>query len=154
MRRLLPLLAMLFLFGCGPTVGISPPAYSNVKETGEINFTVTNHHDRAGKPVILLFPKYQPVNIQNLSDNLTEVKPGEYTLTLPKLAPDVYRIVMELPYTLKLAGISFGTSVQRSYAEFSIHQVLPDSCFRFDNENKDLMGWTSHGVYINNRESR
>jgi hypothetical protein len=151
-RRLLPLLGMLFLIGCGPTVQISPPAYTNAQETGVINIAIHDNHSRVGRPVVRLFPKYQPSEVQDLADKLIQVKPGEYSLTLPSLQPDEYRIVMEVPYTITLAGLGISTSTRLSISDFVIHQVLPASCFRFDNQGKDLMGWASHGVFINNRD--
>ncbi len=152
MKRLLPFLGMLSLIGCGPSIQISPPTYTNAQETGSINITVNDHNDRLGKPIVHLFPRYQPLQRLELADNLTQPKPGEFTLTLPKLQPDEYRIVMVIPYTVKIAGIPIGSGIQRTYSDFSIHQTLPASCFRFDNKEHDLMGWTSHGVYINNRD--
>lgn len=152
MKRLLPLLGMLSLIGCGPTVRISPPAYTNAQETGVLTFTVNEHHDQLGKPVIRLFPKYQPLQIQDLTNSLKQTKPGEYSLVLPKLAPDVYRIVMQAPFTVKVAGLAIGSGMQSTYSDFAIHQTLPTSCFRFDNKGNDLMGWTSHGVYLKNRD--
>lgn len=152
MKRLLPVLGMLSLIGCGPTIQISPPVYADAQQTGAISIAIHDPHDRIGKPVIHLFPKYQPSKIQNLADNLRQIKPGEYTLTLPKLQPDQYRVVMEVPYTIKLVGLPIGTGMQRSISDFVIHQALPASCYRFDNQGKDLMGWTSHGVYIHNRD--
>lgn len=152
MKRLLPLLGMLLLMGCGPTIRISPPAFSNTQETGIINIAVSDHFNRVGKPSIHLFPKYQPLQIQNLTDNLTQTRPGEYSLTLPNLPASEYRLVMEVPYTIKVAGLPIGGGIQSTYSEFVIRQTLPASCYRFDNQGKDLMGWTSHGVYINNRD--
>jgi hypothetical protein len=151
-KSLLPLLSMLFLIGCGPTVQISPPAYTDAQDTGVINIAIQDHHSQTGHPVIHLFPKYQPTQVQNLADKLQQIKPGEYTLTLPTLRPDEYRIVMEAPYTIKIAGIGLGQSTQRTISDFVIHEVLPASCYRFDSKEHDLMKWTSHGVYINNRD--
>lgn len=152
MRKLLPLLSMLLLFGCGPTIQVSPPAYTETQQTGTISIAIRNHHDRIGKPVVRLFPKYQPIEVQDITDTLQQIKPGEFTLTLPKLPPDEYRIVMEVPYTQTFAGLSIASATQRIVSDFVIHQTLPASCFRFDNQDKDLMGWASHGVFIDNRD--
>lgn len=152
MRRLLPLLAILPLAGCGPTIEISPPAYTATQENGVLTIAVHDHQNPIGQPIIHLFPKYEPFLVQDLDSDLKQVKPDEYTLTLPKLAPDEYRIVLELPYTVKFAGITIGKSIQRVVSDFEIHQVLPTSCFRFENKEKALMGWASHGVYIDNRD--
>lgn len=152
MRSFLPLLGMLLLVGCGPSVQISPPAYTDAQETGLITIAIQDNHTQAGRPVIHLFPKYQPTQTENLADKLQQIKPGEFSLALPALRPDEYRIVMEVPYTIKVAGMNIGSGTQRTVSDFVIHEVLPASCYRFDSKAKDLMGWTSHGVYINNRD--
>jgi hypothetical protein len=151
-RTFLPLMAMLLLIGCGPSVQISPPVYSDAQETGSINITVQDNHAHTGRPVIYLFPKYQPTQVINLADKLQQIKPGEFELALPNLHPNEYRIVMEIPYTIKIAGLDVSSGTQRTVSDFVIHEVLPASCFRFDNKEKDLMAWTSHGVYIKNRD--
>jgi hypothetical protein len=151
-RRFFPLLGMLLLIGCGPTVQISPPAYSDVQETGLITVTIKEDHSLTGQPVVYLFPKFQPTLVKNLSSSLKQVKPGEYNLTLPALQANEYRIVMEVPYTTTIAGVSINSGTVRTISDFVIHESLPASCFRFENKEKDLMEWSSHGVYIKNRD--
>jgi hypothetical protein len=151
-RSFLLLLGVLLLEGCGPSVQISAPVYTDTQDSGVITIAIEGSHYQTGKPVIRLFPKYQPTQIKNLADSLHEIKPGEFALALPALRADEYRIVMEVPYTLTIAGIGIGSGRQRTVSDFVIHEELPASCYRFDSKDKDLMGWTSHGVYINNRE--
>ncbi|MEJ2362765.1 MAG: hypothetical protein P8Z75_15375 [Gammaproteobacteria bacterium] len=152
MKRLLPLLGMLFLTGCGPRVQMSTPMHSDMQSAGDIQIHVQNPDDHAGTPQVRLFPLYQPLEARDLSKNLKRVKAGEYTLTLPKLPPNQYRIVMKIPYTLKFAGIPIGWSNYLAISDFQIRQDLPASCFRFDDKQKDVMDWTSHGVYLDHRE--
>jgi hypothetical protein len=151
-KKLLPLLGILFLVGCGPTIQISPPTYPYAQEPGVINIAVDDQHNQLGKPVVHLFPKYQPFQLMDLSDKLQQTKPDEYALTLPNLEPDEYRIVVEIPYIYKIAGLEIASSQQLAISDFVIHQALPANCFRFDNKEKDLMDWASHGVYIDNRD--
>jgi len=143
---------MLALIGCGPTTKISTPNYANAQEAGQITIAVDDHTDPSAKPVILMFPKYQPLDIHNLSDQLTQTQPGQYQLTLPVLTPNEYRLIVQVPYTVTLAGLPLAHRMQRTYADFVIHPSLPASCYRFDNQGKELMGWSSHGVYLNNRD--
>lgn len=117
-----------------------------------ITVAIQENNSQTGRPVVNLFPKYQPTQVQNLADKLQQVKPGEYTLALPALQANEYRIVMEVPYTINIAGFDIGSGTQRTVSDFVIHEVLPTSCFRFDNKEKDLMAWTSHGVFIKNRD--
>lgn len=152
MKKLLPLLALLLLTGCGPGIEISQPVYTNTQETGVIKIAVDAHSNVTGRPVVHLFPKYEPIQVLDLSDQIKQTETDKFTLTLPRLKPDEYRIVMELPYTIKLAGLSIASGQRRVISDFVIHQTLPESCFRFDKKGKDLMGWSSHGVYLNNRD--
>lgn len=152
MRSFLPLFGILLLAGCGPNIEVSQPVYTTAQENGVINITIKNDNSQVGQPKILLFPKYQPTLIKNLSNKLQEVKPDEFSLTLPTLQPDEYRIVMVVPYTLRFAGMRIGSGTQRAVVDFVIHQILSANCFSFDKKENDLMGWTTHGVYINNRD--
>jgi len=104
------------------------------------------------KPSVRLFPKYQSSQIENLTSQLQAGKPGEFSLNLPALSAGEYRLVLEVPYTIRFAGLSFGTRTQHATADFVVHEVLPASCYRFDTKENDLMGWTTHGVFINNRD--
>lgn len=152
MRRFLPLLGMLLLVGCGPTAQLVPPVYTSPDNTGVMRITINNHHDRLGHPEVLLFPLYQPLQARDLSQNLKSSAPGKYTLTLPPLSPNKYRVVLNFPYTIRFAGIPVATASRRVIADFVIHQHLPASCFRFNNQQKDVMDWTSHGVYLDHRD--
>lgn len=117
-----------------------------------MHIRIHNHHDTPGLPQVRLFPLYQPLEARDLSKHLKRVKAGEFSLTLPKLPPDKYRVVMSIPYTLRFAGLPIGSARQLIVSDFEIHQELPVSCFRFDNKQKDVMDWTSHGVFLNNRD--
>ena len=152
MRSLLPLLALLLLTGCGPQIEVSTPVYSNAQESGVIHIAIRDGHNQVGRPQVLLFPRYQPTQIQQLTADLQQDKPDEFSLTLPALTPDAYRIVMKVPYAIRFAGIRIGSGTRWTVTDFVIHQNLPASCFRFDDQGHDLMGWTSHGVYITNRD--
>lgn len=152
MRYLLPVLGILLLTGCGPAIHITPPEYTDAHETGVIHIRIDGDKQDTDPPVVRLFQKYQSPQAQNLSDKLQSGKPGEYTLTLPALPAGEYRIVTEVPYTIRIAGLGVSNGVQRASADFVVHQVLPASCFRFDSKENDLMGWTTHGVYITNRD--
>lgn len=152
MRKILPLLGVLFLTGCGPSVEISPPSYVDAQQTSMINITVHGDHESIGRPRVYLFPKYQPMQIMDLADKLQSIQPRKFSLSLPELSPDEYRLVLDLPYSIKLAGLTIARGSKQAVSDFVIHQNLPASCFRFDDKDKDLMGWVSHGVFINNRD--
>lgn len=152
MKRFIPLLGLLFLTGCGPAVQVSSLTHADAQSAGVIQFHVQNPDDQADKPTVRLFPLFQPLEVQNLSNELKKVKPGEYTLTLPKLPPNRYRIVMIVPYTLRFAGIPIGHGHHMTISDFVIHQDLPVSCFSFDNKDKDVMDWSSHGVYLDHQD--
>lgn len=151
MKRLLPLLSALFLSGCGPVVQMSSLMHTDAKSAGQVQVQIQNPDDHAEKPIVRLFPLFQPLEVQNLSNRLTQVKPGQYVLSLPKLPPNQYRIVTIIPYTLHFAGIPIGESRHIAITDFVIHQDLPASCFSFDSKEKDVMGWSAHGVYLNNQ---
>lgn len=143
---------MLLLAGCGPTAQIVPPVYTNTDNIGVMHITIKDQHNHSNHPVVLLFPLYQPLMARDLSQKLKRVDAGEYTLTLPALPPNKYRVVLEIPYTFRFAGIPLGTTTQRIISDFVIHRKLPASCFRFNNQQKDVMDWTSHGVYLDHRD--
>lgn len=152
MKRLLPVLGILLLTGCGPAVQISPPTHSDGQSAGVMHLSIHDHGDTQGTPQVKLFPLFQPLEARDLSQNLKQTKAGGYTLSLPKLPPNKYRVVIDLPYTLHFAGLPIGSAKRIIISDFVIHQELPASCFRFDNKQKDVMDWSSHGVFLNNRD--
>lgn len=152
MKRFIPLLSVLLLTGCGPVVQISSLMHTDAHSTGQVQVHIQNPDDHADKPVVRLFPLFQPLEVKNLSNQLQQVKPGEYELSLPKLPPNRYRIVMIIPYTVHFAGIPIWHSRHMAISDFVIHQDLPASCFSFDNKQKDVMDWSSHGVYLNHQD--
>lgn len=152
MKHLFPLLGIMLLVGCGPAVEISPPDYIDAHATGVIQIKIDDAHKVEGEPVVRLFPKYQSSEIQTLTNKPETDRSGNFTLRLPALSAGEYRLVLEVPYTIRFAGLSIARGTQQATADFVVHEVLPASCFRFDTQEKDLMGWTTHGVYINNRD--
>jgi len=151
-RKLFPLLGLFLLAGCGPSLKISPPVYAEAEQGSTVSISVHGSEPELSQAKILLFPKYQPMQIRELRGKLRLLEPGKFSLSLPALQPDEYRLVVEMPYAIKLAGMTLAHGNKQSISDFVIHQTLPPSCFRFDNKNKDLMGWESHGVFINNRD--
>jgi hypothetical protein len=151
-KSYLPLIGMIFLIGCGPNIHITPPQNTGTQDSGTIKINIDNNHQPYDQPVIRLFPKYQPHLTHDITRLVHKDESGTLTVKLPPLQPGEYRIVMEVPYTVRFAGLPVGGSIKRVAADFVINKTLSVSCFRFDNKQKDVMQWSSHGVYINNRE--
>lgn len=149
MRQAIIFASIALLLGCKPQVSILPATTPQENAPPTIVFSV----DRiAGTPAVKLFPRYNSTHITRLDSLLAVLSDNKYQVTLPALSAGEYRLVIDVPYTERFAGIRLAHREITLAYDFTVHEKLADNCFSFDSKADALSGWSTQGVYIANLE--
>lgn len=151
MKRLFILTLSIVLLGCEPSLEFDKKETPQAAIPSELAFTIRKN-SASELPVARLFPKYDSTRTIRLDKQISELAENKYQIHLPALPQGDYRLVLSVPYYLKIAGFHLVRRHKTVTYDFAVHGKLPADCFNFDDKNKGLQGWTVRGVFVGGRE--
>ncbi len=150
--KTLALFSLLFLTACEPASEIINKDEIKAYHPFSIGLSLKSSEPLLAKDIgARLFDKF---NLENTY--LIEVKEipeelNQFELFSNNLGAGEYRLVIEVPYKIKLLGITFVNATKLITYDFMIRKNLPYVCFNFNNK-EDLKDWKISPVYIENKE--
>jgi len=151
----LPTLTLFFLFilaACEPVSEISHKDEIKAYHPFSIGLSLKSDEPLPAKDIgARLFEKYNLENTYTVEIIKISEALNQYELFSNNLGAGEYRLVVEVPYKIKLFGLTLIRATKLITHDFLIRKSLPYTCFNFNSQD-DLNGWQSSPVYIENKD--
>ena len=148
----LTLFCLFILPACEPVSEIIRKDEIKAYHPFSIGLTIKSGESLIAKDIgARLFEKFNLQNTYTVEVKKIPEEINQFELFSNNLGAGEYRLVVEVPYKVKLLGLTLLRATKLITHDFLIRKNLPYTCFNF-NSKDDLNGWQSSPVYIENKE--